>query len=99
MYRVANKIKCPYCGVEFTPSSFSPSSSGEAEVICPNGHIFTVVLNDYVLDCEIRDWDRFSLLPQSTQQAVLEVIQSGKVPPDLQTLMRRLKEAGVVVCT
>ncbi|AAL64124.1 hypothetical protein [Pyrobaculum aerophilum] len=98
VYRLANKVKCPFCGVEFIPSIKS-SAGGEAEVTCPNGHAFTIMLNDFVLDCEIRDWERFSLLPQSTQQAVLEVIQSGKVPPDLQTLMRRLKEAGVVVCT
>jgi hypothetical protein len=30
---------------------------------------------------------------------VLEVIYSGKVPNELQSLMRRLKEAGIVVCT
>jgi len=52
-----------------------------------------------VFDCEIRDWEKFGALPQSTQKAVLEAIQSGKVPKDLLPLMKRLKEVGVVICT
>ena len=52
-----------------------------------------------VVDCEIRDFDKFALLPASVQHAVLEVMRSGKVPADLQALMKRLKEAGIVVCT
>jgi len=100
MYRLSQTVKCPVCGVEFRPTVRSLNGD-EAEVMCPNGHIFTVSVpnGDSVLDCEIRDWERFGLLPQATQQAVLEVIQSGKVPNELQTLMRRLKEAGIVVCT
>ena len=54
---------------------------------------------DTLFDCEIRDWEKFSLLPQATQQAVLEVIRSGKVPKELQTLMRKLKDTDIVVCT
>ncbi len=100
MYRLSQTVKCPVCGVEFRPTERSLNGD-EAEVMCPNGHIFTVpALNDdLVLDCEIRDWERFGLLPQVAQQALLEVIQSGKVPNELQPLMRRLKEAGIVVCT
>jgi len=94
-------VKCPICGVEFKPTAVRPITEDEVEVTCPNGHTFivTALRNDSVFDCEIRDWERFGLLPQATQQAVLEVIQSGKVPNELQTLMRRLKEAGIVVCT
>ncbi len=100
MYRLTSSVKCPICGVEFRPTVRSFNGE-EVEVTCPNGHIFTVVVpnGDSVLDCEIRDWERFGLLPQATQQAVLEVIHSGKVPNELQTLMRRLREAGIVVCT
>jgi len=60
-------------------------------VFVPNG--------DSVLDCAIRDWERFGLLPQAIQQAVLEVIYSGEEPNELQSLIRRLKEAGIAVCT
>jgi len=100
MYRLASAVKCPICSVEFKPTVGSLNGE-EVEVTCPNGHTFTAFVpnGDSVLDCEIRDWERFGLLPQATQQAVLEVIQSGKVPNELQTLMRRLKEAGIVVCT
>jgi len=89
------KVKCPVCGVEFV----SPTAHGE--VVCPNGHVFNVgdVEENSVLDCEIRDWERFALLPLSMQNAVLEVIQSGRVPKDLLALMRRLRESGIVVCT
>jgi len=52
-----------------------------------------------VVDCEIRDWERFALLPLSTQNAILEVIQSGRIPKDLLPLMTRLQDAGIVVCT
>jgi len=52
-----------------------------------------------VLDCEIRDWERFALLPLSMQNAVLEVIQSRRVLKDLLALMRRLRESGILVCT
>jgi len=55
--------------------------------------------DQYVIDCEIKDWEKFGALPQSTQKAVLEVIQSGKVPKDLLPLMKRLKDTGVVICT
>ena len=100
MYRLSQRVRCPVCGVEFRPTVRSLEGD-EAEVMCPNGHIFTVSVpnDDLVIDCEIRDWERFGLLPQTTQQAVLEVIYSGKVPNELQSLMRRLKEAGIVVCT
>lgn len=100
MYSLAHIVKCPICGIEFKPVIKSVKD-GEAEVVCPNGHVFTIFVNnsESVLDCEIRDWERFGLLPQATQQAVLEAIQSGRVPSDLQTLMRRLKETGIVVCT
>jgi len=89
------KVKCPVCGVEFVP----PTTHGE--VVCPNGHVFNVdnIEENSVLDCEIRDWERFALLPLSMQNAVLEVIQSGRVPKDLLALMRRLRESGIVVCT
>ncbi|MGC8994084.1 MAG: hypothetical protein ACP5J0_01695 [Pyrobaculum sp.] len=100
MHSLYQKARCPFCGVEFN-ASIKSVVGGEAEVVCPNGHVFTISISssDFVLDCEIRDWERFSLLPQSTQLAVLEVIQSGRVPPDMQALMRRLRDAGVVVCT
>ncbi len=100
MYKLSQTVKCPVCGVEFRPT-VKFLEGGEAEVMCPYGHIFTVSVpnDDLVLDCEIRDWEKFGLLPQATQQAVLEVIQSGKVPNELQPLMRRLKKAGIVVCT
>ncbi|AET32043.1 hypothetical protein ODS41_01535 [Pyrobaculum sp. 3827-6] len=100
MHSLYQKARCPFCGVEFN-ASIKSVVGDEAEVACPNGHVFTISISnsDFVLDCEIRDWERFSLLPQSTQQAVLEVIQSGRVPPDMQALMRRLRDAGVVVCT
>jgi len=52
-----------------------------------------------VVDCEIRDWERFALLPLSTQNTILEVIQSGRIPKDLLPLMTRLRDAGIVVCT
>ena len=52
-----------------------------------------------VLGCEIRDWERFALLPLSTQNAVFEVIRSGRVLKDLLALMRRLRESGILVCT
>jgi hypothetical protein len=100
MYRLSHTVKCPVCGVEFRPTVRSLEGD-EAVVMCPNGHVFTVSVpnDDLVFDCEIRDWERFGLLPQATQQTLLEVIQSGKVPNELQPLMRRLKEAGIVVCT
>ena len=84
--------------MEFRPTIRSLEGDA-AEVVCPNGHVFTVPIPDSALDCEVRDWERFGLLPKATQQAVLEVIYSGKVPNELQSLMRRLKEAGIVVCT
>ncbi|MEM4577295.1 MAG: hypothetical protein QXU59_00475 [Pyrobaculum sp.] len=94
MFRLSQSIKCPICRVEFTPAS----SGGY--VACPNGHIFKLAeASETLLDCEIRDWDRFSLLPQQTQQSILEIIQNGRVPPEMLPLMRRLKDAGVVVCT
>lgn len=93
------KTKCPICGVEFSPE-VRKVDDGEAEVTCPNGHVFTILVDrETVLDCEIRDWDRFALLPSSMQDALLEVIQSGKVPREMVALMRRLKESGIVVCT
>jgi hypothetical protein len=100
VYRLSQTARCPVCGVEFRPTVRSLEGD-VAEVMCPNGHIFTVSVpdSDLVLDCEIRDWERFVLLPQATQQAVIEVIHSGKVPNELQAPMRRLKEAGIVVCT
>jgi len=52
-----------------------------------------------LLDCEIRDWERFSLLPLQQQQVVLESIQSGRASPSIRALLRRLKDAGIVVCT
>ncbi|ACB40407.1 hypothetical protein [Pyrobaculum neutrophilum] len=91
--------RCPICGVEFRPEVKS-IDDGEAEVRCPNGHVFTIHIdNDAVFDCEIRDWERFGLLPQTIQHAVLEAIQSGRIPRELRPLMTRLKDAGVVVCT
>ncbi|MFN7106532.1 MAG: hypothetical protein ACK4M3_08150 [Pyrobaculum sp.] len=90
MVSYISKARCPICGVEF------PLAAGRREATCPNGHVFHI---DTVLDCEIRDWDKFALLPLSTQQAVLEVIQSGKIPNELAALMKRLREAGVVICT
>lgn len=100
MYKISQSAKCPTCGVEFVPTS-TRISGDLVEVVCPNGHRFTapVEIFEVLLDCEIRDWDRFSLLPQQTQQLIIEVIQSGKVPHDAVPLMRRLREAGVVVCT
>ncbi|MEM1572547.1 hypothetical protein [Pyrobaculum sp.] len=90
-----NRLNCPVCGVEF--------DTGRKEfngvVTCPNGHTFTVIDSNTVIDCEIRDWDRFAKLPPSMQNAVIEIIQSGKIPEDMKTLMRRLREAGIVVCT
>ncbi len=52
MYSFSQTVKCPVCGVEFRPTERSLNGD-EAEVMCPNGHIFTVpVLNDdLVLDC------------------------------------------------
>ncbi|MEZ0318880.1 MAG: hypothetical protein ABWK05_02665 [Pyrobaculum sp.] len=94
------KTKCPVCGVEFIPDNIRRIDGNEAEVTCPNGHVFTILVDrESVLDCEIRDWDRFAVLPSSMQNAVLEVIRSGRVPSEMVTLMRRLKEAGIVVCT
>jgi len=52
-----------------------------------------------VLDCEIRDWERLGALPLSMQDSILEAIQSGKVPKSLLPLIRRLRDAGIVVCT
>jgi len=52
-----------------------------------------------VLDCEIGDREKFGKLPPSTQRAVLDAIQSGKIPADLLPLVRRLKETGIIVCT
>jgi hypothetical protein len=50
-------------------------------------------------DCEIRDFEAFSsLVPPSLQAAVLEAIRAGSVPPSLQPLFRRLRDAGVLVC-
>ncbi len=109
---VVQKFKCPVCGAEVEPS-LAPEvlrayEAGEAvflSLTCPRGHTFSVVLKkpaveeEALVDCEIRDWDRFSLLPQQQQQVVLESIQSGRVSPSVRALLRRLKEAGIVVCT
>lgn len=52
-----------------------------------------------ILDCEVRDWERFGILPLSIQEAVLEAIAAGKVPRSLLALMARLRDAGIVICT
>ncbi|MGC9169264.1 MAG: hypothetical protein ACP5HD_00780 [Thermoproteus sp.] len=109
---VVQKFKCPVCGAEveptLTPEALRAYEAGEAlflNLTCPHGHTFSVVLKkptaeeDVLLDCEIRDWDRFSLLPVQQQQVVLESIQSGRASPSVRALLRRLKDAGIVVCT
>lgn len=108
---VVHRFKCSVCGAEFDFAL--PREAAEAyergepvalALRCPNGHSFSTVLRrlepgEGLVDCEIRDWERFALLPQHQQQIVLEAIQSGRVGPSLKALMRRLKEAGIVICT
>ncbi|MEZ0248771.1 MAG: hypothetical protein ABWJ97_05810 [Thermoproteus sp.] len=108
---VVQKFKCPVCGAEVEPTLSSEAlrayESGEAlflTLTCPRGHSFSVVLKkqteeETLLDCEIRDWERFSLLPLQQQQVVLESIQSGRAGPSIRALLRRLRDAGIVVCT
>ncbi|KUO87470.1 MAG: hypothetical protein AT715_03155 [Thermoproteus sp. JCHS_4] len=109
---VLQKFKCPVCGAEvepaLAPEALRAYEAGEAlflSLTCPRGHTFSVVLKkpaaeeDRLLDCEIRDWERFSLLPLQQQQVVLESIQSGRASPSIRALLRRLKDAGIVVCT
>ncbi len=109
---IVQKFKCPVCGAEveprLSPEALRAYEAGEAVLLsltCPNGHAFSVVLKkpvaeeEALVDCEIRDWDRFSLLPQQQQQVILESIQSGRASPSIRALLRRLKEAGIVVCT
>ncbi|CCC81361.1 hypothetical protein [Thermoproteus tenax] len=107
----AQKFKCPVCGAEvehsLTSELLRAYENGETVVLtltCPHGHTFSAVMRkamseDTLLDCEIRDWDRFSLLPSQQQQIVLEAIQSGRASPSIKALLRRLREAGIVICT
>lgn len=102
------KVRCPVCGVEFTPhldneeAKKARTGGFEKTLQCPNGHAFTALIKadtNLIYDCEIRDWERFGLLPAATQQAILEAIQGGRVPRELIPLMTRLREAGIVICT
>lgn len=75
---------------------------GRVQLTCPNGHSFVATVaqeETVVLDCEVRDWERFGLLPTTTQETVLEAIQGGRIPRELLPLMTRLRNYGVVVCT
>jgi hypothetical protein len=98
----AVKLKCPVCGVEFDYALPPQLAYNQAlSLTCPNGHAFATVLKkkeEELVDCEIRDWDRFAILPPHQQQVVLEAIQSGRASPSLRALLRRLRDAGIVVC-
>ncbi len=51
-------------------------------------------------DCEVKDFEEFStLVPPTLQNAVLDALRAGSIPPELVPLFKRLKEAGVLVCT
>ncbi len=51
-------------------------------------------------DCEVRDFEMFSMLvPPTLQNAVLDALRAGSIPPELAPLFKRLKEAEVLVCT
>jgi len=76
---------CPVCGLELREGK------------CPNGHE-GVKLELRLDNCEIRDLERFSLLPSSIQQLLLTAVESGVGPPTLYPLMVKLRDAGVVVC-
>ncbi|MGC8974176.1 MAG: hypothetical protein ACP5KY_08240 [Thermoproteus sp.] len=53
-----------------------------------------------VADCEVSDFNAFSsLVPPTLQNAVLDALRAGSIPPELQPLFRRLREAGILVCT
>ncbi|AEA12401.1 hypothetical protein TUZN_0917 [Thermoproteus uzoniensis 768-20] len=53
-----------------------------------------------VANCEVNDFDAFSsLVPPALQNAVLDALRAGSIPPELQPLLRRLREAGILVCT
>ncbi|MEZ0248878.1 MAG: hypothetical protein ABWJ97_06365 [Thermoproteus sp.] len=51
-------------------------------------------------DCEVKDFETFSsIIPPTLQSAVLDAIRSGAVPDELKPLMRRLRDAGILICT
>ncbi|MFN3805266.1 MAG: hypothetical protein ACK4SY_09435 [Pyrobaculum sp.] len=84
MYIVA---KCPQCGVEFPPRES-----------CPNGHQRPYVYEVAVSDCEIRDFERFSLLTHTVQTEVLSAVETGRGPSALYPIFVKLRDFGVLVC-
>jgi len=89
---------CPICH-----TTFYAEPSGDSLVICPKGHVFPLDSvsedDERLLDCEIRDWERFSVLPTAVQQNIIEAIQNGKLTKSLIPLMVKLRDAGIIVCT
>ncbi|MEZ0319687.1 MAG: hypothetical protein ABWK05_06835 [Pyrobaculum sp.] len=79
---------CNVCGAEFSPG-------GE----CPRGHGRQYRLELRVGDCEVRDFERFSLMPHTVQDLVMAVVEGGRGPPYLYPLFLILKDAGVLTCS
>lgn len=79
---------CNVCGAEFKPGAK-----------CPNGHEGQYRLELRVGDCEVRDFDKFSLMPHAVQEMVIAVVEGGKGPPYLYPLFLVLRDAGVLACS
>ncbi|ACB40772.1 hypothetical protein [Pyrobaculum neutrophilum] len=50
-------------------------------------------------DCEVRDWDRLAALSPTTQQMVLQALESGRAPRELYPVLLKLREVGALICT
>ncbi|ABP51715.1 MAG: hypothetical protein OWQ51_03770 [Pyrobaculum arsenaticum] len=79
--------RCTKCGSEF-----------ELSESCPNGHPPPYALRVKLRDCEVRDFERFALLPSFVQQLVLTSIEVGEAEGQLLPILLRLRDYGVVVC-
>ena len=78
---------CPVCGARFREGG------------CPNGHGGPYLSRVLVGDCEVRDFERFSLLTGTVQQLILTSIEAGEGPGFLYPLFLRLRDFGVLVCS
>ncbi|MFN7106436.1 MAG: hypothetical protein ACK4M3_07645 [Pyrobaculum sp.] len=79
--------RCLQCGSEF--------KIGET---CPRGHTGPYVYELVISDCEIRDFERFSLLTHTVQTEVLTAVEAGRGHTSLYPIFAKLKDFGVLVC-